>query len=186
MQKEVPTTNPYLKVATTDSGGSLPVNGPTSSDCRLTLVPTGTIAPIDGPTVLRPDGEIVWNGWRFRLGAEPAEGALVAHMPDELVRALAVRARLPGDREPGGRKLQDLFTDAKVPLRLRGGWPVVTVEDAVWWVPGIGRPRENPGGTALAVYPPASWGNDLWSRRVRQVASMEKTARNETSKGRRR
>jgi len=154
---------------------------------RLRIVPATAPPPgTDGPTVLPPDGERLWNGWRFRLGAEPAEGALVAHVPDELVRALAVRARLPGDREPGGRKLQDLFTDAKVPLRLRGGWPVVTVEDAVWWVPGIGRPRENPGGTALAVYPPASWGNDLWSRRVRQVASMEKTARNEPSKGRRR
>jgi tRNA(Ile)-lysidine synthase len=51
---------------------------------------------------------------------------------------LAVRAWRPGDRLAGRRrKLQDVFTDAKVPRRERAGWPVVVRDDEVVCVPGI-------------------------------------------------
>jgi tRNA(Ile)-lysidine synthase len=51
---------------------------------------------------------------------------------------LEVRTWQSGDRLAGRRKkLQDVFTDAKVPRRERAGWPVVVRGDRVVCVPGI-------------------------------------------------
>jgi tRNA(Ile)-lysidine synthase len=56
---------------------------------------------------------------------------------------LDVRAWHPGDRLQGrGRKVQDVFVDAKVPRRERAGWPLVVEGDEVVCVPGI---VETPG-----------------------------------------
>jgi tRNA(Ile)-lysidine synthase len=63
---------------------------------------------------------------------------------------LAVRTRRPGDRLAGRRKkVQDLFVDAKVPVRERDAWPLVVSGDEVVSVPGI---AEAPGweGTVRA------------------------------------
>ena len=51
---------------------------------------------------------------------------------------LAVRTWQPGDRLAGGsRKVQDVFTDAKVPRRERATWPLVVREHEVVSIPGI-------------------------------------------------
>jgi tRNA(Ile)-lysidine synthase len=51
---------------------------------------------------------------------------------------LVVRARRPGDRLAGRRKkVQDLFVDAKVPVRERDAWPLVVSGGEVVSVPGI-------------------------------------------------
>ncbi len=51
---------------------------------------------------------------------------------------LEVRTWLPGDRLAGRtRKVQDVFTDAKVPRRERGDWPLVVRGDEVVSIPGI-------------------------------------------------
>jgi tRNA(Ile)-lysidine synthetase-like protein len=51
---------------------------------------------------------------------------------------LLVRTWLPGDRLAGrGRKVQDVFTDAKVPRRERKTWPLVVRGDEVVSIPGI-------------------------------------------------
>ncbi len=56
---------------------------------------------------------------------------------------LEVRPWRPGDRLAGrGKKVQDLFVDAKVPRRLRAGWPLVVRGEEVVCVPGI---VETPG-----------------------------------------
>lgn len=56
---------------------------------------------------------------------------------------LEVRTWQPGDRLAGRRrKVQDVFTDAKVPRRERATWPLVVREDEVVSVPGI---VEDPG-----------------------------------------
>jgi tRNA(Ile)-lysidine synthase len=56
---------------------------------------------------------------------------------------LEVRAWQPGDRLAGRRrKVQDVFTDAKVPRRERATWPLVVREDEVVSIPGI---VEDPG-----------------------------------------
>jgi hypothetical protein len=46
----------------------------------------------------------------------------------------------------GTRKLHDVFIDAKVPVSVRAGWPLLTTTDAVLWVPGLTR------GTAACVH----------------------------------
>lgn len=51
---------------------------------------------------------------------------------------LEVRTWRPGDRLAGRRKkIQDVFTDAKMPRRERHRWPLVVREDEVVCVPGI-------------------------------------------------
>ena len=54
---------------------------------------------------------------------------------------LTVRAARPGDRMApfgiqGTKKLQDIFTDAKVPRELRGRIPVVECRGEIVWLPG--------------------------------------------------
>jgi tRNA(Ile)-lysidine synthase len=51
---------------------------------------------------------------------------------------LEVRTWLPGDRLVGRtRKVQDVFTDAKVPRRERKTWPLVVRDEEVVAIPGI-------------------------------------------------
>ena len=60
---------------------------------------------------------------------------------------LTVRAWKAGDRLAGRRrKVQDVFTDAKVPRRQRTTWPVVVRADEVVAIPGI---VETPGVRAV-------------------------------------
>jgi tRNA(Ile)-lysidine synthase len=131
-------------------------------------------AKSDPPTRIAPGQEIIWNGWRLAL--EPAsliDGAREAEVPKNLLRNLVVRARVAGDRtaEPPRKKLQDVFTDAKIPASQRGHWPVIASGNEIWWVPGLTEPPKGNGGTRLAVAAPAHFGNELWTTRVRQVAS---------------
>ncbi len=54
---------------------------------------------------------------------------------------LSVRSRKPGDRlRPlglgGGKKLQDIFVDAKVPREERDGVPIVADDEGIVWVAG--------------------------------------------------
>ena len=54
------------------------------------------------------------------------------------VPGLEVRTWQPGDRLAGrSRKVQDVFTDAKVPRRERAAWPLVVRGDEVVSIPGI-------------------------------------------------
>ena len=51
---------------------------------------------------------------------------------------LEVRTWRPGDRLSGrSKKIQDVFTDAKIPRRERATWPLVVRDDEVVCVPGI-------------------------------------------------
>jgi tRNA(Ile)-lysidine synthetase-like protein len=128
----------------------------------------------DPPTPVELGREIIWNGWRLVLGAAPMpNGAREADVPKSLLRKLVVRGRVAGDRTMGPRrkKLQDVFTDAKIPASQRSRWPVIASEDTVWWVPGLTEPPQATGGTRLAVAAPAHFGNELWTTGVRQVAS---------------
>jgi tRNA(Ile)-lysidine synthase len=52
------------------------------------------------------------------------------------------RSRLPGDAyqplgSPGSSKVSDLLIDRKVPRELRDGLPVVLIDGAIAWVPGV-------------------------------------------------
>ena len=141
----------------------------------LRIVAGRPVEMTDPPTPVALGREIIWNGWRLVLGATAnANGGGQAEVPKKLLRKLVVRPRLDGDRivTSGQRKkLQDLFTDAKIPASQRSRWPVIASEDGVWWVPGLTEPPQGGGGTRLAVAAPAHFGNELWTTRVRQVAS---------------
>src|SRR2546429_3505731 len=141
----------------------------------LRIVGDRPVEKTDPATPVEPGREIIWNGWHVGLGRPAnADGALEAEVPKKLLRKLVVRQRQPGDRMTTGgerKKLQDLFTDAKIPASQRSRWPVIASEDGVWWVPGLTEPENEPGGTPLAVAAPAHFGNELWTTRVRQLAS---------------
>ena len=140
----------------------------------------------DAARSLEPGREIAWNGWRVALDADGADaGAHVARVPDALVSTIAVRPRRPGDRlnGPGGRKLQDVFTDAKIPVSERARWPVITSAKAVWWVPALTPPPAGRRGIRLAVAVPARFGNVRWSAGVRQVASKKEAVTTPPQRG---
>jgi tRNA(Ile)-lysidine synthetase-like protein len=72
----------------------------------------------------------------------PAE----AYVDAGAVGSLAVRAWRPGDCiKPigmrGGRKIQDVFVDRKVPASARTQWPVVVMAEQALWIPGLIRSR---------------------------------------------
>jgi tRNA(Ile)-lysidine synthase len=141
----------------------------------------------DPPTPIELGREIIWNDWRLMLGgAARTNGAREAEVPKKLLRNLIVRARHQGDRMAGRprKKLQDLFTDAKIPASQRSRWPVIASEDRVWWVPGLTEPPKTAGGTRLAVAAPGHFGNDLWDTRVRQVGSKVDSVGTRPRKGR--
>jgi len=150
------------------------------------IVRDTAVAQSDPPTPIELGRDVMWNGWRLVLGASPpADESLVADVPKNLLRKLVVRARVAGDRttNPPRKKLQDVFTDAKIPASQRSRWPVIASEDAVWWVPGLTEPPKATGGTRLAVAAPAHFGNDLWTTHVRQVASKADTVAARPRKG---
>jgi len=92
-------------------------------------------------------GEVEW-------GSAVVRAELVAHFfaPDPRREAyvdaravpgeLLVRAPQPGDRfrplgAPGARKLQDLFTDVRIPAAQRCSVPLVVSGDEIVWVCGV-------------------------------------------------
>jgi tRNA(Ile)-lysidine synthetase-like protein len=106
----------------------------------------------DGAITLEPGRPADWHGWRFAIDMPIDGDAEVAHLDADRV---IIRSRRPGDRMSGTRdtKVQDVFTDAKVPARERDDWPLVTVEEAVLWIPGITPPPRH-GRTTLQARPP--------------------------------
>ncbi len=153
----------------------------------LRIVGDRPVEKSDPATPLELGREIIWNGWRLVLGGPANEnGAQQAEVPKNLLRKLVVRQRLPGDRTTTSgqrKKLQDLFTDAKIPASQRSRWPVIASGNAVWWVPGLVEPPKEAGGTRLVVAAPAHFGNELWTTRVRQVASKVESVATRPRKG---
>lgn len=116
----------------------------------------GSAALIPAVTVCWPDETSLWLEQlpavpalceRIRSGAVDSAREVWLDA-DKVVLPLRVRSWCAGDRlQPlgmkGERKLQDVFTDAKIPRGQRCVWPVlVTDDDRVVWLPGM---------------PPAQW-----------------------------
>lgn len=175
--------------ATTDGSRSIDLPGGRAVREYALFRVGSTAAPKESgvSTRLEPGREVDWNGWRVALDPSAStEWLAEALVPEPLLRKLLVRERRPGDRilGPPSRKLQDVFTDAKVPAARRDRWPVIADEDRVWWVPGLTEPPPVEGGTRLAVAAPAHFDDLLWSGRVRQVASNVGVAAKRPKKGR--
>ncbi len=110
-----------------------------------------------------PDSGVVdlASGWRLsvqRQTRETIEGRTSDAVPkdtcavfdaDRIVQPVVLRAHLRGERlSPMGMsgtvKLSDLFTDHKIPRRLRRRWPVISSGAEILWVPGLRRGRLAP------------------------------------------
>ena len=76
------------------------------------------------------------------VGGQPDSGPWTAHFdPGALEQALEVRTRRPGDRiQPlgmsGEKKLQDFFSDARVPREWRDRVPLLVTRRGIAWVVG--------------------------------------------------
>jgi tRNA(Ile)-lysidine synthase len=139
-------------------------------------------------TPLPRGASVEWHGWRISLGME-RDGLLFAGAVDAAsADRLVIRSRRPGDRVSERGKLQDVFVDAKVPLRLRDTWPLVTLDDQVIWAPGL-TPEPHGGRIPLSAGPVGdapTAGEDVPGRtsRVRQVASKSEARRQGGKRGR--
>jgi len=123
---------------------------------RLWLRPRQTAqAPEWRPETLRVPGITrlvgtpweIWAGWDrgWKPGGQAGPGQLpaVAWLDASTIAGGHLRARpwKAGDRyrplgAPGRAKVGDIFTNLKVPLDRRAGWPVVTVGGRIVWLPG--------------------------------------------------
>ncbi len=122
----------------------------TSGMLEVMVEKVGCAAPSE--TIIPVPGEVAWGRYtitaslgesiersRQHLGAWPAVCTLSARLLQG--KTLMVRGRKDGDRMApfglgGTRKLQDIFTDAKVPEAERDIYPVIVRGDEVIWVPG--------------------------------------------------
>jgi len=112
---------------------------------------------VDGVTITVNDA-----GFAFDLHAMEASGAFLAAHPgylhtgpmetlfdaDSVGDCLVVRSFRHGDRirplgMDGSRKIQDVFTDLKLPRERRQSWPLVTTDNGeILWIPGMARGRD--------------------------------------------
>jgi len=136
------------------------------------------------PVALRAGDPIDWHGWTIVLSAERDPAMPLAALAPA-AGPLVVRGRRPGDRIGGGLriKVQDLFTDAKVPARMRDAHPLVATEDgAVCWVVGLehATPTED-GARWLGARPPAgaTWSIADGARSIEPRAHLGKDERHE-------
>lgn len=102
-----------------------------------------------GTIALRTDEDTQFGAWRFRpsmgdeagVGATDARGAWDAWLPAEA--ALEVRSWRDGDRMissgSGQRRVKRFLSDSRVVAADRAGWPVVTADGEIVWIPGVRR-----------------------------------------------
>lgn len=102
--------------------------------------------------------EVVWGEWQalpdgWQLICEPVSAAEYDPLDDwtawldvdALPGTMTLRPARAGDRffplglEGKSVKLSDLFTNLKIPKRMRGTWPVLVVENEIAWVCGLRR-----------------------------------------------
>ena len=106
------------------------------------------------PTMLKMGQNQLANGWQIEMemvDANPINNdndrdlTITFLDPSKLTGQLRIRNPHLGDKiEPLGMprqhtKLTDLFINTKVPKRYRAGFPIVTDENTIVWVPGLRR-----------------------------------------------
>lgn len=136
----------------------------------LRSVPTGDETEDQPPIALARGGTADWNSWRFTLDRELDGMAQVALIDAERV---VVRGRRAGDRMngPRGAKVQDVFTNAKIPARERDAWPLVIVDETVVWIPSV-TPPPQAGRSALRALRMGEDATGMIPGNRQQVASF--------------
>jgi len=134
------------------------------------------------PVTLERGRTTDWHRWRFALDVNIDGASQVGLIDGDRV---IVRGRRPGDRMngPRGAKVQDVFTDAKVPVRERDEWPLVTVDEDVLWIPGITPPPRS-GRSALRALRMGDDSSEMTLGNREQVASLKEERRRGTERGR--
>ncbi len=129
-----------------------PVEFMTESGCRLRLTKEGLeflpgMADYDffeEPFVVewrwREQPVIHWNDWTLKIGGENGERFATKLLPD----ILTIRSWRSGDRmvpfgQTKAKKLQDVFSDAKIPREIRHQLPLVCAGETIIWVPTVRR-----------------------------------------------
>ena len=155
------TVDQVIRIAANGKPGSrLDVNGGHMilTDSHLRFIPNGeTFLACDrnqsaGPRYhMTVPGSLIWSGTSQRLQVQPQtgghapaqrEGDRVVVDADRISRPLIVRSWSPGDRfQPCGmhghsKKLQDFFTDLKIPRSVRARIPLVVAPEGIVWVVG--------------------------------------------------
>ncbi|WHZ30045.1 MAG: tRNA(Ile)-lysidine synthetase [Nitrospira sp.] len=128
-------------------------------DRRLTFIPFQARAishagrpRLGCPELLPVPGELIWAGTGQRLQVQHQAHMQIGTAPlgkdrilvdaDRVSLPLMVRNWLPGDRfHPAGmgghsKKLQDFFTDLKIPVAARSRIPLVVAPEGILWIVG--------------------------------------------------
>ena len=76
----------------------------------------------------------------LKIGGENGERFAAKSLPD----VLTIRSWRAGDRmvpfgQTKAKKMQDVFSDAKIPREKRHQIPLVCADDTIIWVPGVRR-----------------------------------------------
>lgn len=114
-----------------------------SAEGRLVLAfPDVEPLPFDHPVTLAGPVEVAEIGWVVDLSQERPDGVPVIHVRADDASALRAANWQPGDRmRPRGvggtKKLQDIFTDSKVPRHMRRRIPIIHRASEIIWVPGV-------------------------------------------------
>ncbi len=126
---------------------------------RLIIARPGAVPPAE---VLGADrGQVSFGPWRFQWTTAAAPAALERGGWTTWLTpgALTVRSPSPGDRlaplgGTGRRRVARLLMEARVPRRLRTGYPVLLRDREVLWIPGVcraGAAVPEPGSLAVRV-----------------------------------
>ncbi len=136
----------------------------------------------NGPITLERGATADWHGWRIARDVNIEGASQVGLIEADRV---GVRGRRPGDRMngPRGAKVQDVFTDAKVPARERDEWPLITADEAVVWIPGITAPPRS-GRSAVRAVRMGSESSGMTRGNREQVASLKEVRPRGTERGR--
>lgn len=143
------------------SGSSLDVKGGRvvvgDRHVRFVSLPAWEISHAGPPygrceALLSVPGELLWSGTRQRLQVQQQSRSQIGVAPlgkdrilvdaDRVSQPLMVRNWLPGDRfHPSGmggqsKKLQDFFTDLKIPIAARSLIPLIVAPEGILWVVG--------------------------------------------------
>jgi tRNA(Ile)-lysidine synthase len=114
------------------------------------LRPATGAAPASGALPYRgaPEAALTdvvrFGDWRFAPADAAGSDPWTAELPAD--RPLRIRAWRPGDRMRAGtstpaRRVKRFLADARVPVELRAGWPVVLAGSEIVWIPGVRRSR---------------------------------------------
>jgi tRNA(Ile)-lysidine synthetase-like protein len=113
----------------------------------LRLFTTEKSISVDQAEPVKLEEGTTFFGFYFKTkDVSPISGKNNVYFSSLIPYNLSIRAPRPGDKiqtAVGTKKLQDIFTDAKVPKERRKTWPVLVYENEILWVPGLAKQKDH-------------------------------------------